>query len=80
VAVSTEVDVFLTVLADAESALRGNEDDRQWALDVPVFCLREDVASSDELAEFLSENDEVAKRFDAVVAAAKEIASMRADA
>lgn len=37
-------DAFAQMLEDAESALAGNEDERDWALTIPVPLLHEDAA------------------------------------
>lgn len=56
-------DAFEAMLADAESALAGSEDDRDWACDVPVFCLAEDARSGVPA--------HLVERYAAVVAAAQ---------
>jgi hypothetical protein len=58
---------FLSVLCDAESAMREDEDSRQWAAAVPVPVLQE-WEGLDLILEVYACGD----RFDAVVSAAKE--------
>ncbi len=67
----TDTVVFLRMLADAESALAGDEDDRQWAADICVPELRQLIAESDEL--FSTMTEAMAARFDAVVSQAKAL-------
>jgi hypothetical protein len=76
---TAEREAFLSLLADAESALRGNDDDKRWAADIPVPLLQEDVAASDFLSTVVLCEGENAQRFDVVCAAAREFALMDAD-
>ena len=65
---SHSLDAWLAMLADAESALGGNEDDRQWALDIPIPLLCRD-ALDPEVASALLADQALRARFDRVFAA-----------
>jgi hypothetical protein len=64
---------FEQMLLDAESALRGSEDDVAWALAIPVPLIREDVASDPAVRALLFGPEraaEVGARYLAVMEAA----------
>jgi hypothetical protein len=65
---SHSLDAWLLWLADAESALQGNADERQWALDVPIPLLCQDALDPDVAAALLADGP-LRSRWDRVFAA-----------